>query len=228
MKRVLLVEDEKLLAEIMSETLESRGFEVHRALDGQKGLDKYRKVEPDICILDVMMPEMDGYALAKKIRQENAAVPIIFVTAKSQMDDLKKGFEVGANDYLKKPFSIEELIVRMNALLSRSSDQIPAITEDLSDCTIGHFDIDFTRQRLTCHEGEVRLTGRESEMLKLLYLNRNEITDKSDALKKLWGDDSFFNSRSMDVFITKLRKHLKSDPNVEIINIRGKGYKLVC
>ncbi len=228
MKKVLLVEDEVLLAEIMSETLETRGFQVSTAPDGAQGLKEYRRVKPDICVLDIMMPELDGYSVATQIRQDNPNIPIIFVTAKSQMDDLKKGFEVGANDYMKKPFSIEELIVRMNALLARSQNSTSPKKLDISECQIGHFHFDFTRQRLKSHEKDVRLTGRESEMLKMLYQNKNEITDKSSALKELWGDDSFFNGRSMDVFITKLRKHLKSDPNVEILNIRGKGYKLVC
>ena len=228
MKKVLLVEDEKLLAEIISETLESRGFDVSAAHNGLTGLEEYAKFQPDICILDIMMPEMDGYSVARKIREKNPDIPIIFVTAKSQMDDLKKGFEAGANDYMKKPFSIEELIVRMEALLSRSSTGKPKSTQNFTDCTIGHFHFDFTRQRLKSHGNDVRLTGRESEMLKLLFENKNDVTDKREALKELWGDDSFFNGRSMDVFITKLRKHLQSDPNVEIINIRGKGYKLVC
>jgi len=228
MKKVLLVEDEKLLAEIMSETLESRGFQVSVEHNGNSGVAAYHRIQPDICVLDVMMPEMDGYSVAKEIRSENPDIPIIFVTAKSQMEDLKKGFESGANDYLKKPFSIEELIVRMDALLSRAERSTPSVQDDVQECNIGHFHIDFNRQKLKSQSYETRLTGREAEMLKLLYQNRNDVTDKRQALKQLWGDDSFFNSRSMDVFITKLRKHLKSDPSVEIINIRGKGYKLVC
>lgn len=219
--KLLLAEDEPSLAQIIKESLETREFEVFLAENGIKALQLYHQHHPDILVLDVMMPFKDGFTLAKEIREENKKVPIIFLTAKSQTKDVIEGFSHGGNDYLKKPFSMEELIVRIQSLLSRSAIQSSSIK-------IGNYIFYHTKQTLEYKKKTVALTHRESELLFLLIQNKNEISDRSFILKKLWGSDDFFNARSMDVFITKLRKKLKSDENIQIVNVRGYGYKLIC
>jgi len=219
--KLLLAEDEPSLAQIIKESLETREFEVFLAENGVKALQLYHQHHPDILVLDVMMPFKDGFTLAKEIREENKQVPIIFLTAKSQTKDVLEGFSHGGNDYLKKPFSMEELIVRVQSLLSRNVIQSSSIK-------IGDYVFNHTKQTLEHKENTVALTHRESELLFLLTQNKNEISDRSFILKKLWGTDDFFNARSMDVFITKLRKKLKNDENIQIVNVRGYGYKLIC
>ena len=219
--KLLLAEDEPSLAQIIKESLETREFEVFLAENGVKALELYHQHHPDILVLDVMMPFKDGFTLAKEIREENKQVPIIFLTAKSQTKDVLEGFSHGGNDYLKKPFSMEELIVRIQSLLSRIAIQSSSIK-------IGNYNFNHTKQTLKCDENTLALTHRESELLFLLTQNKNEISDRSFILKKLWGTDDFFNARSMDVFITKLRKKLKNDENIQIVNVRGYGYKLIC
>jgi two-component system response regulator TrcR len=219
--KLLLAEDEPSLAQIIKESLETREFEVFLAENGVKALQLYHQHHPDILVLDVMMPFKDGFTLAKEIREENKQVPIIFLTAKSQTKDVLEGFSHGGNDYLKKPFSMEELIVRVQSLLSRNAIQSSSIK-------IGDYVFNHTKQTLEHKESTVALTHRESELLFLLTQNKNEISDRSFILKKLWGIDDFFNARSMDVFITKLRKKLKNDENIQIVNVRGYGYKLIC
>jgi two-component system response regulator TrcR len=219
--KLLLAEDEPSLAQIIKESLETREFEVFLAENGVKALQLYHQHHPDILVLDVMMPFKDGFTLAKEIREENKQVPIIFLTAKSQTKDVLEGFSHGGNDYLKKPFSMEELIVRIQSLLSRNAIQSSSIK-------IGDYVFNHTKQTLEHKENTVALTHRESELLFLLTQNKNEISDRSFILKKLWGIDDFFNARSMDVFITKLRKKLKNDENIQIVNVRGYGYKLIC
>lgn len=219
--KVLLAEDEPSLGQIVKESLETRNFQVTLVENGEIAAEEYKKLHPDILVLDVMMPKKDGFTLAKEIRKTNKQIPIIFLTAKSQPKDVVDGFEHGGNDYLKKPFSIEELIVRMKALLDRVQAK-----ENTENLTIGDYIFNYDKQKLCYQEKEEFLTHREAELLLHLYQRKNEILDRTFILKKLWGDDDFFNARSMDVFISKLRKKLKKDSNIQIINIRGYGYKL--
>jgi DNA-binding response OmpR family regulator len=221
--KLLLAEDEPSLAQIIKESLETREFNVYLAEDGVKALELYHLHNPDILVFDVMMPFKDGFTLAKEIREENKQIPIIFLTAKSQTKDVLEGFNHGGNDYLKKPFSMEELIVRVQSLLNRNS-----LKTDTSKIKIGSYIFNHTKQTLEHKKETIVLTHRESELLYLLTQKKNEISDRSFILKKLWGDDDFFNARSMDVFITKLRKKLKNDENIQIVNVRGYGYKLIC
>jgi len=221
---VLLAEDEPSLGQIIKESLETRNFKVFLADNGEEAYEIYKKVAIDILVLDVMMPKKDGFTLAKEIRLENDATPIIFLTAKSQTKDVVEGFSIGGNDYLKKPFSMEELIVRINNLLNRSKVQK---TITLSE--IGDYNFDFPKQTLQyLTEEKVKLTHREAHLLHHLLQNKNQVLDRSKVLKELWGDDDFFNARSIDVFITKLRKKLKQDDTIQIVNVRGFGYKLIC
>ncbi|MGX1928890.1 response regulator transcription factor [Flagellimonas sp. 2504JD4-2] len=221
--KIILAEDEAALGMIIKESLETRNFKVTLCADGEKALRSYQQNKPDLLVLDVMMPKKDGFTLAQEIRAENPAIPIIFLTAKSQTKDVVEGFEHGGNDYLKKPFSMEELIVRINGLLNR----VP-LQQNLEDITIGKFRFNSIKQVLFLEGEETTLTHRESQLLYHLVQKKNLILDRSAILKTLWGDDDFFNARSMDVFITKLRKKLKADPEVQIINVRGYGYKLIC
>jgi DNA-binding response OmpR family regulator len=224
METVLLVEDEVWLGQIVKDSLEVRGFRVLLATDGLQGLQLFQSYSPDVVVLDVMMPQMDGFTLAERIRELNAAVPVIFLTARSQTVDVVKGFELGGNDYLKKPFSMDELIVRIKALLSRKRTPLLPETDPYS---IGTYRFDYPKQKLICADREVLLSHRESELLKRLYQQRNQVLERNRVLLELWGDDNFFNGRSLDVFITRLRRHLKDDPQVQIVNIRGIGYKLI-
>ena len=226
--RLLLVEDEVTLGEIVKESLETRNFEVLYCQDGQKGWEAYQRWKPDICILDVMMPIKDGFTLAQEIRQIDTLTPIIFLTARSQTSDVVKGFEIGANDYLKKPFKMEELIVRVNALLRDKQRFAQQAIPDQDVWTIGKFTFYRSKQLLVSANQEQKLTHREAEILQLLCQYQNQVMERKPVLLTLWGDDSVFNGRSMDVFITKLRKYLRPDTEVEIVNIRGIGYKLIC
>lgn len=219
--KVVLAEDEPSLGQIVKESLETRDFQVFLAKDGEEAYEFYEREEPQVLVLDVMMPKKDGFTLAKEIRQENNTIPIIFLTAKSQTKDVIEGFQHGGNDYLKKPFSIEELIVRIHSLIDRV-----ALKNDHEKISIGHYTFNYTKQSLHFSDEMVLLTHRESELLFHLYQKKNEILDRTFILKKLWGDDDFFNARSMDVFISKLRKKLAKDENIQIINVRGFGYKL--
>ncbi|MGB5981197.1 MAG: response regulator transcription factor [Nonlabens sp.] len=220
---IILAEDEPALGMIVKESLETRGFEVRLCEDGQKAWDAFENLQPDALVLDVMMPELDGFSLAKKIRLENEHIPIIFLTAKSQTEDVLEGFDVGGNDYLKKPFSMEELIVRIKNLLNRQSVQKTAATYEIGDYTFN-----FPKQRLVYMDEEPgKLTHRESHLLYHLLQKKNKVLDRSYVLKKLWGNDDFFSGRSMDVFVTRLRKKLARDERIEIVNVRGYGYKLI-
>lgn len=220
---IILAEDEPSLGQIIQESLETRGFKVHLATNGSEAYNLYKTVSPKLLVLDVMMPKKDGFTLAKEIREMDETIPIIFLTAKSQTQDVVEGFTVGGNDYLKKPFSMEELIVRINNLLQRIKLQKSA-----EIMAIGKYSFDFPKQLLSYQEDVQQLTHREAHLLFHLVKNKNQVLDRSMILKKLWGDDDFFNGRSMDVFITKLRKKLKQDETIQIINVRGYGYKLVC
>ncbi|MEP2936770.1 MAG: response regulator transcription factor [Gilvibacter sp.] len=222
--RVLLAEDEPALAQIVKESLETREFEVTLCKDGVAAKEAYKKEVPEILVLDVMMPKKDGFTLAKEIRKENNDIPIIFLTAKSQTQDVVQGFSLGGNDYLKKPFSVEELIVRIQNLLGRSKPETPS-----KDFKIGAYHFNAAKQELQFNtEKLTSLTHRESELLYHLCLNKNQLLDRNSILQKLWGQDDFFSARSMDVFISKLRKKLKQDTSVQIVNVRGYGYKLIC
>lgn len=224
MPTVLLVEDEVFLGQIVKDSLEVRGYQVLHAFDGAQGLAFFRDHRPDVVVLDVMMPQLDGYTLVQRIREENGHVPVIFLTARSQTADVVKGFELGGNDYLKKPFSMDELIVRIKALLNRPSVGTPSQAETFA---VGRYRFDPSRQKLVLDGRETALSHRESELLKRLCQHRNQVLPRSAVLLELWGDDSFFNGRSLDVFITRLRRLLKDDPQVQIVNIRGIGYKLI-
>ena len=221
--KIVLAEDEPSLGQIVKESLETRDFEVFHAENGEIASELYKKEQPDILVLDVMMPKKDGFTLAKEIRQEDVQIPIIFLTAKSQTKDVLEGFEHGGNDYLKKPFSMEELIVRIHSLLNRV-----ALKTDDKQIVIGDYIFNHQKQILQYKSTEIVLTHRESELLFHLYQKKNEILDRSFILKKLWGNDDFFNARSMDVFISKLRKKLNKDESIQIVNVRGYGYKLMC
>ncbi len=222
--KLILAEDEPALGQIIKESLETRNFEVILCEDGEKALKKYKEVTPEILVLDVMMPKKDGFTLAKEIREIDDTIPIIFLTAKSQTQDVVEGFTIGGNDYLKKPFSMEELIVRINNLLNRTKEQ-----KQSEILQFGDFTFNFPKQILQYKtEEKVQLTHREAHLLFHLIKNKNQVLDRSLILNKLWGNDDFFNARSMDVFITKLRKKLKKDSDIEIINVRGFGYKLIC
>jgi DNA-binding response OmpR family regulator len=222
--KILLAEDEMALGMIIQESLESRDFEVILCQDGQQAWEKYLIHKPDVLILDVMMPRKDGFTLASQIRQQDNSTPLIFLTSKSQTDDVVKGFGLGANDYVRKPFSMEELIVRIHSLLDRAK-----IRKAQSDwLTLGIFEFHPTKQLLKSFQSEIPLTSRESQLLLFLLQHANEIADRSLILNQIWGSDDFFNARSMDVFITKLRKKLQADPAIQILNVRGYGYKLVC
>lgn len=221
--RLLLAEDEPSLGQIVKESLETRNFKVTHALNGEEAFEYYKNNEFDILVLDVMMPKKDGFTLAKEIRNENKNIPIIFLTAKSQTKDVIDGFNHGGNDYLKKPFSMEELIIRAYNLLDRVT-----VKNNFQNIVIGQYIFNYEKQKLIFNDENFLLTHRESELLFHLTQRKNEILDRSFILNKLWGDDDFFNARSMDVFISKLRKKLKKDQNIQIINIRGYGYKLMC
>ena len=221
--RLLLAEDEETLGGLVAEYLSTQGLEVEWAKNGQEALELYLSQKPDLLILDIMMPRLDGLEVAKKVRMDNAQVPIIFLTAKSQSKDVVAGFKAGANDYLKKPFSMEELKVRTEALLGRLQTEVKTESH-----TIGRWTFNHIKQELSMPEQQIALTHREAELLFYLVQNKNEVLDRSFILKKLWGDDDFFSARSMDVFISKLRKKLKADPDVQILNVRGLGYKLLC
>ncbi len=224
--KILYVEDELFLGKIVKESLESRQFEVIMESDGTNVLSLFREMNPDVCVLDVMLPNKDRFTIAGEIREINGRVPIIFLTAKTQTNDLVKGFSVGGNDYIRKPFSMEELIVRFeNALRFKEPGAKTVNAKDTLQ--VGKYNFNVARQLLVGHEEERKLSFRESELLKLLYENRDKIIDRKDILNLLWGNDSFFNSRNLDVYITKLRSYLKEDELLEIITIKGIGYRFV-
>jgi len=225
--KILLAEDELSLAHIVRESLEDRDFKVILSADGEQALQNYYLHAPHILVLDVMMPKMDGFEVAKKIRATDTQTPIIFLTARSQTKDVITGFELGANDYLKKPFSVEELIIRIKVLLTSNRMLLPGNTPKTGNCEIGNLLFDTGRHTIAQGINKWGITARESELLNLLYKNKHQVVPKGILLNTIWGDDNFFNARSLDVFITRLRKHLNADPNVQIINIRGIGYKLV-
>lgn len=224
--KILLVEDDLNLGFILEENLELQGFSVKRCQDGEEGYLSFLDAHYDLCLIDVMLPVKDGFTLAKDIRKTNYDIPIIFLTAKSLKEDRIEGFKIGGDDYITKPFSMEELKLRIKAVLKRSQK---ATTPELllKEFQIGKYIFKPDDRLLILNNESNKLTYKESELLKLLCINLNQALERDIALKKIWEEDSFFNARSMDVFITKLRKHLSKDPSVEIINIHGKGFKLM-
>ncbi len=223
--KVFYVEDELFLGKIVKESLEIRGFEVIMESDGGKAVELFKKSKPDVCVLDVMLPNKDGFAIADEIRALDDDVPVIFLTAKTQTEDVVKGFTIGGNDYIRKPFSMEELIVRINNAL-RNKHEAPK--KPMGDIVkLGSYTFHLNRQLLNNGKEDKKLSYRESELLKILYQNRDKIIDRKEILILLWGNDNFFNSRNLDVYITKLRGYLKEDPSIEIITIKGIGYRFV-
>lgn len=220
--KVLYVEDEPFLGRIVKESLESRDFIVMMVADGGQVIQTFVDFNPDICVFDVMLPGKDGYSIAREIRKQESTLPIIFVTAKTQTEDLLKGFDSGGNDYIRKPFSMEELIVRINNLL-HLTHQKPTNASNI--ISIGQYNFDSLRYELRLNEKIKKLSHREASLLQLLCENKNTTITRKDILLKLWGDDSFFNSRNLDVYITKLRDYLREDEHVSIITIKGIGYQ---
>ncbi|HNP96509.1 MAG TPA: response regulator transcription factor [Cyclobacteriaceae bacterium] len=219
--KLLYVEDEPFLGRIVKESLESRNFSVSMTDDGSSALELFKRVQPDICVLDVMLPGKDGYAIAKEIRNVKSDVPIIFVTAKTQTQDVIKGFESGGNDYIKKPFSVEELLVRINNLLHLTNSKSAAMPESIR---FGRFEFLPLRYELKMEGIDKKLSHREATLLHLLLTHKNTPILRKDILMKIWGDDSFFNSRNLDVYVAKLREYLKPDPSIKITTIKGHGY----
>jgi DNA-binding response OmpR family regulator len=223
--KILYAEDELFLGKIVKESLETRSFEVSMEADGAKVLALFKKADPDICVLDVMLPNKSGFEIASEIRKISDDIPIIFLTAKTQTEDVVQGFKLGANDYIRKPFSMEELIVRIENLLRTRKETPNVIQQEVIQ--LGKYQYNLNRQVLTNEKDERKLSFRESELLKYLWSNKEKVMDRRDILNLLWGNDSFFNSRNLDVYITKLRGYLKDDPNLEIITIKGIGYRFV-
>jgi two-component system, OmpR family, response regulator len=225
--RVLLAEDDRNLGNILKNYLDAKGFATTLCVNGQEAVDIFSKKEFDFCILDIMMPVLDGFSVAREFRQTNRKTPILFLTAKSLQEDKLKGFEMGADDYMTKPFSMEELLMRMQAILRRTEDTGKVAEGGNGVFTIGQYTFDFKRQVLAFKGKEQKLTSKEAGLLNLLCTNANNVLERSTALNQIWNDDSYFNARSMDVYIVKLRKYLKQDPTVELINVHGVGFKLV-
>lgn len=220
---ILLAEDDLNLGQLLSTFLQSKGFKVSLAQNGKIAFEKFNAGSFDFCIFDVMMPEMDGFTLAQEVRELDKNVPILFLTAKTMKEDKLNGFAIGADDYLTKPFSMEELLARINAILRRTQSEEAEETETF----IGKIKYEPELRILHLEEGTKRLTTKENQLLRLLVKNENEILDRQATLRAVWGDDNYFNGRSMDVYIAKLRKVLKEDENVEIMNVHGKGFKLI-
>lgn len=227
MKKILLVEDDPNLGLLLQDYLQLKGkYEVVLAKDGEEGLELFNKESFDLCILDVMMPKKDGFSLGKDIRRINPVIPIIFATAKTMIEDKSEAFNLGGDDYITKPFRIEELLLRINALLKRVSNQ-ESKQEEQSKFQIGNYIFDYTTQVIKKDDLQQKVSTKEAELLRLLCLKKNNVLTREEALLSIWHDDNYFNGRSMDVFLSKLRKYLKDDPKVEIINVHGKGYKLI-
>ncbi|MBD3862240.1 MAG: two-component system OmpR family response regulator [Olleya marilimosa] len=227
LKRILLVEDDPNFGTVLKDYLSMNDYEVTHAKNGMEGFEKFKRGDFDLCILDVMMPYKDGFTLAKEIREKNAEVPIVFLTAKAMKEDVLKGYKVGADDYLNKPFDSEVLLMKIKAIMQRKANDTVADSKQF-EFKIGGFDLNSKLRFLTYNGGEqVKLSPKENELLRMLALHENDLMPRELALTKIWRDDNYFTSRSMDVYIAKLRKYLKLDPNVEILNIHGEGFRLV-
>jgi DNA-binding response OmpR family regulator len=224
--KVLLAEDDKNLGAVLKAYLEAKGYQTILSINGKEAFDFFNKKKFDFCIVDVMMPVKDGFTLAQEIRKLDKQIPILFLTAKSLQEDKIRGFEIGGDDYLTKPFSMEELLMRMKAILRRVNEKNEGDAK-ITLFKLGKLTFDYNRQLLVAPTGENKLTSKEAELLRLLCENANDVLDRSVALNRIWQDDSYFNARSMDVYITKLRKYLKEDPAVELLNVHGIGFKLI-
>jgi DNA-binding response OmpR family regulator len=228
MKKILLVEDDNNLGLLLQDYLQLKGkFDVVLCKDGEEGLRAFTKQVYDLLILDVMMPKKDGFTLGKEIRKINPHVPIIFATAKSMIEDKMQAFNLGGDDYITKPFRIEELLLRINAMLKRTENTEKKEEEKQTAFKIGKYAFDFTLQTISIGDNQQKLSTKEAELLRLLCMRKNEVLTREEALLNIWHDDNYFNGRSMDVFLSKIRKYLKDDPSVEIINVHGRGYKLL-
>ncbi len=225
-KKILLAEDDSNLGALLRTYLAAKNYDTTLAMNGKSALKAFSSETYDLCILDIMMPEMDGLVLARSIRNINPSMPVIFLTAKNQKEDIIEGFKTGADDYITKPFSMEELLYRIEAILRRTATTETSKSEDVY--RIGGYSFDHKRQLLNHGDQTTSLTTKESELLKLLCRHKNEILERNYALRSIWIDDNYFNARSMDVYITRLRKYLKKDPSVKILNIHGRGYRLIC
>ena len=228
---ILLVEDDMNFGDVLRSYLEMHDYEVTLAKDGEAGFDAFNKGKYDLCIFDVMMPKKDGFSLAKDVREKDKETPIIFLTAKTLKDDVLKGFKIGADDYITKPFNSEELLYRIQAILKRTQGK-PDPREEVKEFTIGKFHFNYPLRILTFDEGSAeeekyKLSPKESQLLRMFAMYRNDVLPRSEALTKIWGEDNYFTARSMDVFVTKLRKYLKADENIEIVNIHGNGFQLL-
>ena len=224
-QHILLCEDEESLGMLLREYLQAKGYDAELYLDGESGYKAFMRSKFDMCLLDVMMPKMDGFTLAREMRMQNPDVPIIFLTAKNLKEDILEGFKLGADDYLTKPFSMDELVYRMEAILRRVKGKNQ---RNVVRYQLGKFVFDVQRQILSDGDNQTKLTTKESELLTLLCAHANEVLERELALKTIWIDDNYFNARSMDVYITKLRKHLRDDDSIEINNVHGKGYRLIA
>ncbi len=229
-QRILLVEDDQNFGDVLRSYLEMHDYDVVLETDGDAGLSSYKKGEFDLCIFDVMMPKKDGFTLAKEIRERDSDMPIIFLTAKAMKDDVLEGFKIGADDYITKPFNSEELLLRIQAILKRSQ-QKPDPNDDIKEFDIGKFHFNYPLRILTFRDGEEevreKLSPKEAHLLRMFCLRKNDVLPRSEALTRIWGEDNYFTARSMDVFVTKLRKYLKLDSNIEIVNIHGNGFQLL-
>lgn len=228
--KILLVEDDQNFGDVLRSYLEMHEYDVTLAKDGLEGLESYNKGQFDLCIFDVMMPKKDGFTLAKEIRDKDTEMPIIFLTAKTMKDDVLKGFKIGADDYISKPFNSEELLLRIQAILKRSAQKADP-KEEVKEFIIGKYHFNFPLRILTFEpEGQaekIKLSPKEAQLLRMFAMYLNDILPRSEALKKIWGEDNYFTARSMDVFVTKLRKYLRLDENIEIVNIHGNGFQLL-
>jgi len=224
--RVLLLEDDPNLGQIVQEHLQMQGFEVTLCVDGEDGMEAFTRNRYDLCLVDIMMPRKDGFSFARDVRQRDQQTPLIFLTAKSLKEDRIEGFRIGCDDYITKPFSVEELLLRIQAVLRRTA-VTPAPEPVVTEFHIGSFHFDSNRNILRHGDNEQRLTPKESELLRLLCLNINQTLTREEALREVWGDENYFAGRSMDVFISRLRKYLRADEHVEIMGIHGKGFRLI-
>jgi two-component system response regulator VicR len=224
--KLLVVEDDPNLGDILNEYLTMKGYSTELCRDGEEGWSKFKKGAFDLCILDIMMPKKDGFTLGKEIKKVEEDLPIIYLTAKNLKDDVIEGLKIGADDYITKPFSMEELLLRINAILRRTMKNEE--TSALKNYKFGDFILHYDQQILEGPEGKQKLTSKENELLRLLASELNKNVSRSQALKQIWGDDSYFNARSMDVYLSKVRKLLKDDPKVQIITLHGEGFKLVA
>jgi DNA-binding response OmpR family regulator len=229
--RILLVEDDQNFGDVLRSYLEMHDYEITLATDGEEGLKRYQEGEFDLCIFDVMMPKKDGFTLAKEVREQDTEMPIIFLTAKTMKDDVLKGFKIGADDYISKPFNSEELLYRIQAILKRSQQKADP-KEEIKEFDIGKYHFNYPLRILTFDPGgpeeeKIKLSPKEAQLLRMFAIHLNDILPRSEALTKIWGEDNYFTARSMDVFVTKLRKYLKKDENIEIVNIHGNGFQLL-